>query len=83
MQKCYEEGLKPNTIVVLLIPARTDVNWFHEYVFGKADVRFVRGRLRFGGSSENAPFPSMVCVYGQNKEAFRPEEMMCVSRMER
>ena len=75
--------MKPNTTVVLLIPARMDVKWFHEYVFGKADVRLVRGRLRFGGSEYNAPFPSMVCVYGANKEAFRPEETMFVSRMER
>ena len=83
VRKCYEESLKPNTTVVLLVPARTDVGWFHEYVFGKADVRLVRGRLRFGGSGENAPFPSMVCVYGANKEMYRPEETMCVSRMQR
>lgn len=59
MQKAYES----NTTVVCLVPARTDVKWFHDWVLGKAEIRFVRGRLRFGNSKENAPFPSIVVVY--------------------
>ena len=49
--------------VVMLLPARTDTKWFHEYIYGRAEVRFVRGRLKFGGSKNCAPFPSMVVVF--------------------
>jgi len=35
--------------VVMLLPARTDTQWFHEFVLGKAEIRFVKGRLKFGG----------------------------------
>lgn len=47
----------------MLIPARTDTRVFHKYIYGKAEIRFLRGRLKFGGSKWNAPFPSMVVVY--------------------
>lgn len=49
--------------VVMLVPSRTDTRWFHDHVYGKAEVRFVKGRLRFGGAKSNAPFPSMVVVF--------------------
>lgn len=62
-KKCYEESRKPNTTVVMLVPARTDTRWFHEYVYGKAELRFVRGRLKFGGSQNSAPFPSMIVIF--------------------
>ena len=48
---------------VLLVPARTDVKWFHELVVGRAEVRFVKGRLRFGDAKDVAPFPSMLVIY--------------------
>ena len=62
-KKCYEESLKPNTTVVLLIPARTDRISFHEYIYGKAEIRFIKGRLKFGDGKNPAPFPSMVVVF--------------------
>ena len=49
--------------VVMLLPARTDTRWFHGYIYGKAEIRFLRGRLKFGGSKNSAPFPSMVVVF--------------------
>lgn len=49
--------------VVMLLPARTDTKWFHEYIYRKAEVRFIRGRLKFGNSKNAAPFPSMVVVF--------------------
>lgn len=49
--------------VVMLLPARTDTRWFHDYIYGKAEIRFIRGRLKFGGSVNNAPFPNMVVVF--------------------
>lgn len=53
--------------IALLIPARTDTNYFHDYIYGKAEIRFVRGRLHFtdddGNAVNAAPFPSMVVIY--------------------
>ena len=48
---------------VLLIPSRTDTSWFHDYVIGQAEIRFIRGRIKFEGAKYNAPFPSMVVIY--------------------
>ena len=64
VQKCYNESRKPGTLVVLLIPARTDTKYFHEFIYHKAkEIRFIRGRLKFGGSKNAAPFPSMVVIF--------------------
>lgn len=63
VRKCSEESKKENTLVVMLIPARTDTKWFHEYIYNKAEVRFLRGRLKFGESKNSAPFPSMIVVF--------------------
>ena len=51
--------------VVMLLPARTDTKWFHDYIYKRnnVEIRFIRGRLKFGGSKNSAPFPSMVVVY--------------------
>lgn len=49
--------------VVMLIPARTDTKWFHDYILPNAEIRFIKGRLKFGGSKNSAPFPSMVCIF--------------------
>ena len=62
VKKSYEESQQENTTVVMLIPARTDTAYFHEFIYGKAEVRFIRGRLKFGDSKNAAPFPSMVVV---------------------
>lgn len=50
--------------VVMLLPARTDTTWFHELIYRRAEIRFIRGRLKFGGSNNAAPFPSMICIFG-------------------
>ena len=51
--------------VVMLLPARTDTKWFHDYIYKRnnVEIRFIRGRLEFGGSKNSAPFPSMVVVF--------------------
>lgn len=54
---------EPSELTVMLIPARTDTKAWHEHIFGKAEIRFVRGRLKFGGGQANAPFPSAVIVF--------------------
>ncbi len=61
------ESARAGTTVVCLLPARTDTLWWHEYVMRAHEIRLVRGRLKFGGSPNSAPFPSAVVV-------FRPRE---------
>ena len=63
VRKCYEESRKPGTLVVLLIPARTDTAYFHDYIYHKAEIRFIRGRLHFDDSVNAAPFPSMLAIF--------------------
>ena len=52
--------------VVMLLPARTDTRWFQNYIYKRAEIRFIAGRLKFGDSKNSAPFPSMLAI-------FRPE----------
>ena len=51
--------------VVALLPARTDTKWFHDYIYNKkgVEIRFIKGRLKFGDSKNSAPFPSMVVIF--------------------
>ena len=65
VEKCYNESRDKDTTVVMLIPARTDTSYFHEFIYGKAEIRFIRGRLKFGDSKNAAPFPSMVVVFNK------------------
>lgn len=58
MKKAYESNAK----VVCLVPARTDTAWWHDYA-AKGEVRFIRGRLKFGNSKNSAPFPSAVVIF--------------------
>lgn len=60
------------TLTVFLIPARTDTRWFHNHVWDKdshrawlnTEIRFLKGRIKFGDSKNSAPFPSMIVVFG-------------------
>lgn len=61
MKKAYESSLEGAT-VVCLVPARTDTKWWHEYAM-KGDIEFIRGRLKFGGSKNSAPFPSAIVIF--------------------
>ena len=61
MKKAYESSLHGAT-VVCLVPARTDTAWWHEYAM-KGEITFIRGRLKFGGSKNSAPFPSAVVIF--------------------
>ncbi|MCD9024343.1 phage N-6-adenine-methyltransferase [Cohnella sp. NL03-T5] len=77
MRKAYAESRNGAT-VVCLVPARTDTRWFHEYVYGKAEIRFVRGRLKFGEATNSAPFPSMIVVYRASSSAMNTSQSSCV-----
>ena len=65
VKKAYEESLSGTTIVGLL-PARTDTKWFHDYVLEKAEIRFIKGRIKFVGSKNAAPFPSMIVIWNNS-----------------
>ena len=63
IKKAYDESLNGAT-VVCLVPARTDTSYWHDYVIGgQAEVRFIRGRLKFGDSKNSAPFPSAIVIF--------------------
>lgn len=67
VQKCYKEATEGGIVVVMLIPARTDTIMFHDYILGKAEIRFIKGRVNFEidgqKSKDPAPFPSMIVVF--------------------
>lgn len=66
MKKAYESFLnKSVTSVVCLIPARTDTKWWHDYAM-KGEIRFIKGRLKFGDSKNPAPFPSAIVIFSPN-----------------
>lgn len=62
VKKASEGGAE---VVVCLLPARTDTRYFHDYIYNKSNVeiRFIKGRLKFGGSKNSAPFPSMIVIF--------------------
>lgn len=75
VKKCYDEWIKNNITIVMLIPSRTDTKWFHKYIYNKAEIRFIEGRLKFinrlfpswredgNFKISSAPFPSMLVIY--------------------
>ena len=67
VKKAHDTNRDSNSLIVMLLPARTDTKWFHDYIYGKAEIRFLRGRLKFedenGAAMNPAPFPSMVVIY--------------------
>lgn len=62
VEKARREA-EQGALVVGLLPARTDTRWWQEHVHGHADVRFLSGRLKFGGAATGAPFPSAIAVW--------------------
>jgi len=64
MRKAWEESQRGAT-VVCLVPSRTDTAWWHDYAM-KGQIRFLRGRLKFGSAKHSAPFPSAVVVFPAN-----------------
>lgn len=67
-KKAYQESVKGKTIV-MLIPSRTDTRAWHDYVMKAQEIRFIKGRLRFGDAKNSAPFPSCVVIFNPKKEA--------------
>lgn len=68
IKKAHDEAYKSRyTLVVALIRSATDTKYFHEYIDKKAELEFVKGRLRFGTNNKPAPFPSMVVIWRKRK----------------
>lgn len=63
VEKAYRESQQDCTIVVLLIPSRTDTRYFHDFIYHRSEIRFIKGRLKFGESKNSAPFPSMIVIF--------------------
>jgi phage N-6-adenine-methyltransferase len=67
-RKAYEETRDGRTLVIMLVPARTDTRWYHDYIQGHAaEVKFIRGRLKYtlgGGSAEQRTIPFDACQVG-------------------
>ena len=66
LKKAYEESLNGAT-VVCLIPSRTDTRWWHDYVMKASEIRFLKGRLKFGDAKQGAPFPSAIVIFNDNQ----------------
>lgn len=60
IEKAYGCG----SLCVMLLPARTDTRWFHNYCMKADEIRWIKGRLKFGESKNSAPFPSMIVIFG-------------------
>ena len=66
--KWVEKAVKSFATVVMLLPARTDTKWFHDWCLPYGKIEFLRGRLKFGGCDNSAPFPSMIVIFEVDKE---------------
>lgn len=66
IKKGYEEYTK-GKIVVFLIPARTDTKYWHEFIMKSKEIWFIKGRLKFSGSENSAPFPSAIIIFKNHK----------------
>lgn len=58
-----KKASESRAIVVCLVPSRTDNWWWHQYVMTADEIRFIRGRLRFGGAGDGAKFPSAIVIF--------------------
>jgi hypothetical protein len=57
------EVAQGGALCVMLLPSRTDTAWWHEFVMKAEEIRYIRGRLKFGESKNSAPFPSVIVVF--------------------
>ena len=62
--EAHKKAVHYDMFTLMLIPARTDTRWFHEVIYKKWHVEFIKGRLKFGDSKNSAPFPSMLVYFG-------------------
>lgn len=75
IKKAYIESQKQNTVVICLIPARTDTMYWHNYIMLAKEIRFIKGRLKFANRTypsyredrttkiSPSPFPSAIIIF--------------------
>ena len=69
VKKAYESAESGEATVVCLLPSRTDTTWWHDYVMKAETLWFIRGRLKFEGAQNAAPFPSVIAIFGSYPNA--------------
>ncbi|MEO8168283.1 MAG: DNA N-6-adenine-methyltransferase, partial [bacterium] len=62
VKKAFQESQR-GALVVSLLPARTDTQWWHTWVMKAAEIRFVAGRIAFSEGKQSAPFPSCIAIF--------------------
>lgn len=67
IRKAFNEYLQ-GKLIVMLLPSRTDTQWWHDYIMKAQEIRFIKGRLHFNESKNSAPFPSCVVIFSPHKE---------------
>ena len=66
IKKAYEEWRKGKTVIMLL-PVSTSTKIFHEYIYGFAEIRFIKGRIKFSGLKTSGQMDNMLVIYKPNK----------------
>lgn len=62
LDKAHSEWMLGNSTIICLVPSRTDTAWWHDFAM-KENIEFIRGRLKFGGHVNAAPFPSALISF--------------------
>lgn len=75
VKKAFDTAEQGRGSVVCLLPARTDTTWWHDYCM-KGEITFIRGRLKFGGCNNSAPFPSAIVVFKRKEKEYN--QILCL-----
>jgi phage N-6-adenine-methyltransferase len=71
VKKAYEESLRGATTIMLL-PCRTDTHWWHHYIQPYAEIRWIKGRIKFDGWDDKVPFACAIFIFSPRlKESVR------------
>jgi len=68
IERAFNESRMVGNLCVMLLPSRTDTKWWHDYVMRADEIRFIKGRLKFGDSKNSAPFPSCIVIFNKPKD---------------
>lgn len=82
MAKAYNSSLNGATVVTL-IPARTETRWWHDYCVKASEIRYIKGRVKFGGSKINAPFPNAIVVFRPVAINISADDMRLIDELRR
>lgn len=77
VKKAFDETRKPGCTVVMLIPARTNTNWWHRWCMNAKEIRFVDGRPKFGDAEHGLPQPLAIIVFEQTEQPLKVGSIDC------